>query len=154
LTAAAKWVLEVEQYARSHEGLVATVGRLNVTPNGSNVIPGRVHASLDVRHRCDETRHAAVSYLAPTRHPHLDQPAVPMDKVLTERLAKAVEAAGYPVHLMTSGAGHDAMIVAPHIPSAMLFVRSPGGISHSPQESVLLEDVAAALHVAQTLVLS
>ena len=46
---------------------------------------------------------------------------------------------------MTSGAGHDAMILAPHVPSAMLFLRSPGGISHHPDETVLPEDVAAAL---------
>ena len=46
---------------------------------------------------------------------------------------------------MVSGAGHDAMILAPHIPSAMLFVRSPGGISHHPSESVLVEDIQAAL---------
>ena len=46
---------------------------------------------------------------------------------------------------MTSGAGHDAMIIAPHFPAAMLFVRSPGGISHQPDEAVTVEDVEAAL---------
>jgi allantoate deiminase len=50
---------------------------------------------------------------------------------------------------MSSGAGHDAMIVAPHIPSAMLFLRSPGGISHSPDEDVLVEDVEAAIAVGE-----
>ncbi len=48
---------------------------------------------------------------------------------------------------MTSGAGHDAMIVARRMPSAMLFLRSPGGISHHPDEQVLVDDVAAALEV-------
>ena len=48
---------------------------------------------------------------------------------------------------MTSGAGHDAMIVAQALPAAMLFLRSPGGISHHPDERVLVEDVAAALEV-------
>jgi allantoate deiminase len=48
---------------------------------------------------------------------------------------------------MTSGAGHDAMIVATRIPSAMIFLRNPGGISHHPDESVLEEDVASALRV-------
>jgi allantoate deiminase len=47
---------------------------------------------------------------------------------------------------MPSGAGHDAMILAPKIPAAMLFLRSPGGISHHPDENVLVEDVAAALN--------
>jgi len=153
LTKAAKWILQVEKYGTAHEGLVATVGRVHVTPNASNVIPGRVHVSLDVRHRDDEIRHQAVRALVPDAFPgHFNQPAVPMDAALTGQLARAVEAAGYPVHHMTSGAGHDAMIIAPHIPSAMLFLRSPGGISHSPLESVLVEDVEAALRVTQTLV--
>ncbi len=154
LTAAAQWILQVERYAAAREGLVATVGRVHVEPNATNVVPGRVTLSLDVRHRCDETRLAAVRRLvesAPRWVEQLDQPAVPMDAALTDRLAKAVEAAGYPVHYMTSGAGHDAMIIAPHIPSAMLFLRSPGGISHSPKESVLLEDVEAALRRRQRL---
>ena len=66
---------------------------------------------------------------------------------LRDTLAHSVEAAGYPVHHMTSGAGHDAMILAPHLPAAMLFLRSPGGISHHPDESVLAADVDAALEV-------
>jgi allantoate deiminase len=49
---------------------------------------------------------------------------------------------------MTSGAGHDAMILAPTIPSAMLFLRSPGGLSHHPDEAVLPQDVEAALETA------
>src|SRR5262249_34414878 len=146
------WILQVEEVGKSQEGLVATVGRVDVTPNAGNVVPGRVSVSVDVRHRSDEVRCQAVRQLrasAQQWQTHLDQPAVPMDGDLRERLPKAVADCGYPVHHMTSGAGHDAMIVAPHIPSAMLFVRSPGGISHSPQESVLVEDVEAALQVAQ-----
>jgi allantoate deiminase len=65
---------------------------------------------------------------------------------------EAVQAAGFPVHRMVSGAGHDAMILARKVPAAMLFVRSPSGISHHPDESVLAEDVDAALAVgAQVL---
>jgi allantoate deiminase len=48
---------------------------------------------------------------------------------------------------MPSGAGHDAMVMATRVPTAMLFLRSPGGISHHPAEAVLAEDVEAALHV-------
>lgn len=80
-----------------------------------------------------------------TSEPRLDQAAVPMDERLRSRLADAVAKAGYPVHLMNSGAGHDAMIIAPFLPSAMLFLRSPGGISHHQDENVLVDDVAAAL---------
>jgi len=152
LTAAAAWILEVERYATAHAGLVATVGRVDVTPNATNVVPGCVKASLDVRHRCDEIRLTAVRELTGSfKHcvQHLDQPAVPMDEGLRARLANAVEACGYPVHHLTSGAGHDAMIVAPHIPSCMLFLRSPGGVSHSPLEAVLVDDVEAALRVGE-----
>jgi allantoate deiminase len=155
MTAAARWILRVEEIAKAHEGLVATVGRVDVTPNASNVVPGRVSVSVDVRHRSDEMRRNAVRQLkasAPNWETHLDQPAVPMDDSLRERLSRAIADCGYPVHHMTSGAGHDAMIVAPHLPSAMLFLRSPGGISHSPKESVLVEDVEAALTVAQAFV--
>ena len=59
-----------------------------------------------------------------------------MDPSLTALWCNAVRAAGHPVHRMTSGAGHDAMIIAPRYPAAMLFLRSPGGISHHPDETV------------------
>jgi allantoate deiminase len=78
---------------------------------------------------------------------NLDQPAVPMDRKLSDRLEHAVRSAGYPVHRLVSGAGHDAMILAPLVPAAMLFLRSPGGVSHSSEESVLEADVEAALTV-------
>ena len=72
----------------------------------------------------------------------MDQPAVALHFA---PVARAVELAGYPVHLMPSGAGHDAMIMAAKLHASMLFVRSPGGISHHPDETVREEDVAAAL---------
>jgi len=70
-----------------------------------------------------------------------------MDPALVSALERAVVRAGAPLHRMTSGAGHDAMIMAARMPAAMLFLRSPGGISHHPDETVLEEDVAAALAV-------
>ena len=69
---------------------------------------------------------------------------------MTARLYRAVERCGYPLHSMSSGAGHDAMIVAGCMPVAMLFIRSPGGVSHHPDESVLVADVAAALETGLT----
>jgi allantoate deiminase len=140
----------VEQEARSTPGLVATVGRVDVSPGAGNVIPGSARASLDVRHANDKVRHEAVHKLTDRARqiaanrgltvqwePRLDQAAVAMDTGLTDVLG--------PHHKMTSGAGHDAMIVARRMPAAMLFLRSPGGISHHPDETVLAEDVAAAL---------
>lgn len=66
-------------------------------------------------------------------------------------LATAVDEVGLPVRRMVSGAGHDAMIVAPHMPAAMLFLRTPGGLSHHPDEAVLESDVADALRVGAAL---
>lgn len=157
---AAEWIAAVEQVALQTPGLVATVGRLQVSPNISNAIGGRVVASLDVRHGNDTERRLAVDRLLTTARTigqrrglgishaqHLDQAAVPMTPAPTDMLAEAIAATGRPVHRLISGAGHDAMIVARRVPSAMLFLRSPGGISHHPDERVLVEDVAAALEV-------
>jgi len=160
LTAAAEWVLAVERTARETGGLVATVGKIEALPGAGNVIPARVAVSLDLRHADDAVRAVSVSALiaaaeeagasrnvAVTHRLLMEQPAVALDAALTARLAEAARALGTPVTTLTSGAGHDAMVVAPHVPSAMLFVRSPGGISHHPEENVLQADVEAALGV-------
>jgi allantoate deiminase len=60
---------------------------------------------------------------------------------------KAFTSVGVKPHRMVSGAGHDAMVLAEHMPAAMIFLRSPGGISHHPAESVRVEDVEMALRV-------
>jgi allantoate deiminase len=164
LAAAAEWIGLVETEALRVPGLVATCGRLDVSPGATNVVPGRAVASLDVRHVEDASRRTAVDrLLAGARGVgerreihvettiHLDQGSVPMDAALTERVARAVERAGCAVHRMPSGAGHDAMILAPAMPAAMLFVRSPRGISHHPDENVDEADVAAALATGREL---
>jgi len=162
LAAAAEWIVRVEALALAADGLVATVGKIDVEPNAVNVVPGEARVSLDVRHAQDGARIAAVEKLLAevgaiatlrgvtadwTRQ--LDQPAVPMDERLTGFLVEAIEAAGLPVKQMPSGAGHDAMVMAAVMPTAMLFLRSPGGISHHPSETVLEEDVEAALKVGR-----
>jgi len=75
----------------------------------------------------------------------LTQRAVPMDRLLVEQVEQAIRQAGCEPHRMASGAGHDAMILAEKVPAAMIFLRTPGGISHDPAESVYPEDVASAL---------
>jgi allantoate deiminase len=161
LAAAAEWIVGVERVAGADEsGLVATVGSIHAEPGAGNVIAGDVAATLDVRHGDDAVRHAVQERIlqegqraADKRgvqfacRQTMDQPAVPMDKDLTEMLDCAVRCADAEPMRMMSGAGHDAMIVAARLPSCMLFVRSPGGLSHHPDESVLTEDVEAALTV-------
>ena len=161
MATAAEWICAVEDYARSHDSLVATVGEVGISPSAANVIPGRVTASLDARHADDTIRKAAIDAIVGvaeasaarrgvqvTAHTQLEQPAVPLDSRLTEILQTAAARVGFPSRIMTSGAGHDAMILAPYIPSAMLFLRSPGGLSHHPDETVLPEDIEAALATA------
>ena len=156
LTGAAAFVLEVEAYAKEVDGLVATVGRLGVEPGTINVIPGSVALSLDVRHANDAVREEAVAALreraeevAAERgltlawHPLMSQAATPLDEGLTRLLHKASGGAT----LLSSGAGHDAQIMAAAVPAALLFVRSPNGLSHHPDEMVDVEDVAEALRV-------
>jgi allantoate deiminase len=161
MAAAAEWIVAVEDYASSQNGLVATVGKMEATPGAGNVIAGKVTASLDVRHAEDSAREASVIAIlklaetaASRRGVHitsskqLEQPAVPLDPHLTTLLYKAAAQNGFAARRMTSGAGHDAMILAPSIPSAMLFLRSPRGLSHHPDETVLPQDVEAALATA------
>jgi len=158
LAAAAQWVTEVERYAANYEQLVATVGQLEVSPGAVNVVPGTVRATLDVRHPKDESRHTAVANLltkaelaAAQRGVWVSakamskQAAVSMNRELTDALQQAAARAGHKARAMFSGAGHDAMILAPHVPTTMLFVRSPGGLSHHPDETVRVDDIETAL---------
>jgi allantoate deiminase len=160
LAAAAEWIGLVEQEARRTAGLVATVGRIEARPGAGNVIAGWCRATLDVRHADNEARVAATDRLrasaeqvAAKRQISLDwasgveQPATAMSPALMTKLTRAVQSAGYPVKMLSSGAGHDAMIVAGAMPVSMLFLRSPGGISHHQDEVVMETDVAAALAV-------
>ena len=68
-----------------------------------------------------------------------------MDPFLVSQIEHAMAKTGCKPHRMVSGAGHDAMILAEKIPSAMIFLRTPGGISHDPAESVVREDVEKAI---------
>jgi allantoate deiminase len=162
LAGAAEFISAVEAQAKQTEGLVATVGRLEVEPNAGNVIPGKVRVACDVRHPKDAIRNETVGALLEQAQSianrrslqlecarQMDQPAVPMDERLTAFLADATETAGLPLKFMPSGAGHDAMVMASRVPAVMLFLRSPGGISHHPNETVLEEDVDAALRVGR-----
>lgn len=164
LTAAAEWIVAVENLARRISGIVATVGIVEAKPGAMNVIAGEARATLDIRHASDRARTEALDELirlaesiAARRgvtakwRTLLAQHAVAMDPFLTEQIDHAVQKAGCEPHRMASGAGHDAMILAERIPAAMIFLRTPGGISHDPAESVHLDDVAKALECGNQL---
>ena len=158
LCAAAEFVSAVETIAGDVDGVVATVGELEVRDSASNVIPGRVSLSLDVRHATDPVRQSVAEHLreragaiAAARGLALEWEvmqetrAVCCSPDLTDLVADAVLVSGHPVVRLPSGAGHDAVMLATIAPVAMLFVRCAGGISNNPAESVTVEDVAAAI---------
>jgi allantoate deiminase len=158
LTAAAEMALAIEDRARSEPDLVATVGRLEVWPGATNVIPGHVQFSIDLRAPSDLNRAAALAdvearilAIAATRGVRVsiakshEANAYVCDPNIVAGLAQAVEAVGVPPRLLPSGAGHDAMAMGKLCPAGMLFVRCKGGVSHNPLESITVEDCAIGL---------
>jgi allantoate deiminase len=158
IASAAEWIVAVERTAQNHPGLVATVGQIEAKPGATNVIAAEARVTLDVRHKSDDILNRAAETLIRLAHEIaerrglalrqnvlLSQRAVMMDSFLVEQIQEAIRGTGCQPHRMVSGAGHDAMILAEKVPAAMIFVRSPGGISHDPAESAELEDVAKTL---------
>jgi allantoate deiminase len=160
LAGAAEMVAAIEQRAAAEEGLVATVGRLAVSPGAINVIPGKVTFTLDIRAPENAQRKTAVaalkeklSAIAKRRGLELEiellyeEGAVACDEGLMRQLDAAIERQGIRALRLPSGAGHDAMALSALCPIAMMFVRCGGGISHNPLESITAEDAEAAARV-------
>lgn len=160
LAAVAEMIGIVERASSTRTDTVATVGVAQVQPGAINVIPARVDFTLDARSPDDAVRHAMVQDIvreceaAAQRRgvsfsiePFMDSPATPMDRNLMARLEDAVKSIGVEPMMLASGAGHDAVAMANLCPSAMLFVRCKGGISHNPAESITVEDADAAARV-------
>jgi allantoate deiminase/N-carbamoyl-L-amino-acid hydrolase len=148
--AAAEIVLFVERRCRSVDGLVGTVGQLSVLQGATNVIPGACEFSLDVRSGDDAVRDAAVADIlaeidAVGARRGVAFAVTPTQQAkrcacapwLMDQLDAAVARAGVRPRRLPSGAGHDAMAIAPLADVAMLFVRcGNGGISHHPDETM------------------
>jgi allantoate deiminase len=160
LVSASEVVLAVEAVARETEGLVGTIGELEVRPGASNVIPGEVRMSCEVRHASNEACVRAleeirrrVEAICERRGTMVDwQPvdgyrATKMDEHLRGILRDAIATEGYHPIELTSGAGHDAINIAQIAPASMLFVRCKDGISHNPAESITTADAEAAIRV-------
>lgn len=161
LAGSAEMLLALEQSALAEgDPLVATTGRLEVYPGTSNVIPGEVQFTLDIRHseagvleRFCAAVLAEFAELGRRRgltlevQPLLETAPAPMDQELRAALEEICLRQEKPYLSMVSGAGHDAQLFAPRCPAAMIFVPSRGGISHSPGEYTSPEDLAAGLEV-------
>jgi allantoate deiminase len=147
LAGAARIVLELRDQARSRGDMTANVGILTVAPGGFNVIPGTAEFTIDARAgdaagfaRAEKFVRETLERVAAEEQLELEvtethrKPPTPLDPELQELLAQAAAAEGATARSMPSGAGHDAMVLAKHVPAAMLFVPSRAGISHSPDE--------------------
>ena len=159
--AAAEIILAVERCCGSTDGLVGTVGQLEVPHGQINVIPGRCEFSLDVRSSDDKTRDRAIADIRAAikeisrrrgvtaavteiaRHP-----AVPCAPAMQTALAAAIVRADMTPFHLPSGAGHDAEQFAGMTDIGMLFVRcGNGGISHNPLETITADDADTAARV-------
>ncbi len=146
--------------------LVLTFGHIEVTPNTVNVVPGDAMFTMDCRHT-DKAELASFSEeieadMKRIAQQHgvdieidrwMDEAPVPMDADTVATIESVCRESGTPYRVMHSGAGHDSQIIAPHIPTGMIFVPSIKGISHNPAENTDPEDLklgietlAGALH--------
>ncbi|BBC73823.1 Zn-dependent hydrolase [Altererythrobacter sp. B11] len=161
LAGAAEMILLVERLARADESdLVATVGKIAARPGAANVISGQVSFMVDIRSG-DPARRDRVAQATLTEFDRIatarglalastlihDLPASPCNGDLMELMDAAIADAGQRPFRLVSGAGHDAMVMAALCPTAMLFVRCRGGISHHPAEHVEPADAETALRV-------
>jgi hydantoinase/carbamoylase family amidase len=168
LAAAAEMVLAAERVASGIPGTVATVGRIEAKPGAINVIPGDVRFSLDARAGDDRLRERLESALlaefgaiAARRQVGLacnrvlELRAAQCAPWLMEQLAASLARHGLEDRRLPSGAGHDAMAIAPLADIAMLFVRcGNGGISHHPDETMTAEDATLATDVLHDFILN
>jgi hydantoinase/carbamoylase family amidase len=160
LVGASECVLAIDELATSGAagGLVATVGWQVVSPGAKNVIPGRVEFSIDLRHPSDEARFEAVDRMIATireigQRRHLEitivetpgAGATPMDTGLIALWRDVFREAGLEPRELSSGAGHDAVMVSKIAPVSMLFLRCKGGVSHNPAESIRSDDAAVGV---------
>jgi allantoate deiminase len=157
LAGAAECIGAIEQFCRTDEGgLVGTVGYIHASPGATNVIPGQVSFTLDIRAPSDAHRRRAVTDMvrqiegiAKRRGLALqldvthENRSVPCAGWLKSQIADAIAAEGHPVVELPSGAGHDGMAMIDIADVGMIFVRCRGGISHHPDEHVDLSDVDA-----------
>lgn len=164
--AAAECVLALERICRAGtDGLVGTVGRIAALPGAFNVIPGAVEFSMDIRAETSATRDAAVDAICAEIHAiaaargltaeiHMMQALAesPCDASLIGLLEAALADLSLPARRLPSGAGHDAMVMADLCPTAMLFIRCEGGISHNPAEAVTEADCALAAKAMLTFI--
>ncbi|MCS3726549.1 allantoate amidohydrolase [Bradyrhizobium betae] len=161
LAGAAECIGAIEQFCRTDEsGLVGTVGYIQASPGATNVIPGEVSFTIDMRAPTDLHRKRAVADIVrqietiarrrqlalqlDVTHENRTAPCAPW---LKEQIARAIAGEGLSVFELPSGAGHDGMAMIDIADVGMIFVRCRGGISHHPDEHVELVDADSGARV-------
>lgn len=166
LLAASEFNLEINKIpSQINDSSVVTIGKINVEPNGVNVIPGKVTLYVDIRDIYKETRDDIVSKVIEVGTTIAEKYSVkveyeekmcvepvPIEEKYQELLIESCKENGIEPYSLPSGAGHDAMILGERWPIAMLFVRSKDGISHNPKEWTDLADCVRAVHVLKRFI--
>lgn len=167
LVTASKLILEINRIAKEvGDGTVGTVGELEVSPNASNVIPGYVQFSVDVRSTKEENIKGVYDEFLKeidiikkeedvdieiTKSLYI--PPINMHKDIIDTMEEISSRLGYRYMRMNSGAGHDAMNMAKIAPTSMIFVPSKNGLSHHPDEWTDYEDLKKGIEVMLNTVL-
>jgi hydantoinase/carbamoylase family amidase len=157
---AARIALELREHARARENVTANVGKVAVAPGGANVVPGLADFTIDVRaataqgvaeleHVVEESvaRIAREEGLEAELEQIFSLEPLELDPQLVDAVERAAAAEGASSRRIASGAGHDAMVIGRHVPAAMIFVPSRGGISHSPEEYSSPSEVELGMRV-------
>jgi len=167
LVGAAELVLGVRDLAAGYRGrAVGTVGRVTVAPGAANVVPGRVELSVELRSPdadiLDALRAAVEARAREIAGRHGltvsvgswdSSPPVLMDPRVRDTVLRAIASCGHTPMSLPSWAGHDAGVLARHVPAGMIFVASTAGLSHSPQEHTPWDAVSAGAQVLLTTLL-
>lgn len=159
--AASKMIYDINKMAHEYgEPLVATVGKIELTPNTVNVVPGKAIFTIDVRHTEKEDifqfANKMEKLLEDTAkefgvdisiNKWMDEDPVPMDLGIVGKIKEQCDKHNLNYKMMHSGAGHDTQMIAQHIPSAMVFVPSRDGLSHNPAEYTEPKDLAEGIQL-------
>lgn len=154
-----KMICRIVDLAKTYgDPLVTTVGKMEVSPNVVNVVPGSVKFSIDIRHtdlnvlaEFSDVVKNELSILASEYGVGLDldmymnEKPVPMDKALVQLIQDTCSEKNLNFKVMHSGAGHDSQLMAQYVPTAMFFVPSVNGVSHSPAEYTSVEDLTVGV---------
>ena len=166
LVAASEFIGQVSRLPQQvSRTAVATVGKLQVYPNGVNVISEKIELYVDIRdiqqHTLDSLTDLIKKKAIEIGEQHqikvdyeqtLNVSPVPIDETMQNMLFETVKNLGIKPVLLPSGAAHDTMVLGRNVPSAMIFVRSKDGISHSPKEWTTLDDCVQAIHVLKSTI--